>query len=228
MKKSIYILFLFFTTLIIISCNKSEWKKPTEVTFFLDLNKETGMDGNLYFTEGHIILRSIAFDGNRIQADEVYFESEFDAGLKVDFSSTSANSNLVFDIPQGTYSAIRIDLEGERSDNELIFVKGNYINSNGDELPVHLELNEIEFSDKIAKTSQGEIEIDLVAGNPTSAVIKLDPLFWFEAFSQNQLDNAETSTINGTESILINSENNENLFDLINDRIGSNEKVIFD
>lgn len=219
-------LFLF-SFLLQVSCNKSEWKKPTEVAFLVDVNKEASLDGKLFFTEGQIVLRNITFDGKRIQADDVYFEGDFDKGLKVALSATTENSNLVFDIPQGTYSSVRIDFEAERSDNELIVIKGFYTNSNGVERPVILELEEIEFYDKIAKTAQGEVEIDLVAGNPKKATILLDPIFWFGTFSINQLDNAETTLVNGVETILINEEKNESLHNIIEDRIGANEKVRF-
>lgn len=227
MKKLNYALMLMFITLTIVSCNKSEWKKPTEVAFLVDVNKEASLDGKLFFTEGQIVLRNITFDGKRIQADDVYFEADFDKGLKVALSSTTANSSLVFDIPQGTYSSVRIDFEAEESDDELIIIKGFYTNSSGIELPIILELVEIEFYDKIAKTAQGEVEIDLVAGNPKKATIILDPIFWFGTFSLNQLDNAETTLVNGVETILINEENNESLHNIIEDRIGANEKVTF-
>ena len=227
MKKLNYALMLMFITLTIVSCSKSEWKKSTEVAFLVDVNKEASMDGKLFFTEGQIVLRNITFDGKRIQADDVYFEADFDKGLKVALSSTTANSSLVFDIPQGTYSSVRIDFEAEESDDELIIIKGFYTNSSGIELPIIIELIEIEFYDKIAKTAQGEVEIDLVAGNPKKATIILDPIFWFGTFSLNQLDNAETTLVNGVETILINEENNESLHNIIEDRIGANEKVTF-
>ena len=216
-----------FIILTVVSCNKSEWKKPTEVAFLVDVNKDASLDGKLFFTEGQIVLRNITFDGKRIQADDVYFEADFDKGLKVALSSTTANSDLVFDIPQGTYSSVRIDFEAEQSDNELIVIKGFYTNSNDVERPVILEIEEIEFYDKIAKTAQGDVEIDLVAGNPKKGTILLDPVFWFGTFSLNQLDNAETTLVNGVETILINEEKNESLHNIIEDRIGANEKVTF-
>lgn len=222
-----YIILFLFSFITLVSCTKSKWKKPTEVAFMVDVNKEKAMNGNLSFVGGHIFLRNITFDGKRVQADDVYFESDFDKGLKVFLSSSSANDKLVFEIPQGSYASIRVDFEAEGSDDDLIIINGSYINSIGEELPIILQLEEIEFYDKIAKTAQGEIEIDLVTGNPMKVIILLDPIFWFGTFSPNQLNNAETSIVDGVESILINSVINEELYDIIEDRVGLNEKVIF-
>jgi hypothetical protein len=194
----------------------------------VDINKEAAMNGNLSFFEGQIVLREIAFDGERTQADDVYFDVGFDEGLKVLFSSSEVNNQLVFDIPQGTYSAIRIDLYAEKSAGELIKIIGKYKSTSGIEYPIILELNQIEFYDKMAKNKQGDVEVDLVAGNPTKAIIKLDPIFWMGNLSTNQLDAAQTTLVDGVESILINSETNEGLFDIIDDRVGMGTEIIFD
>lgn len=193
----------------------------------VDINRNESMDGNLSFTGGQVVLRAIEFDGKRIQADDVYFESEQDNGLIVDLSSTNIYNQLLFDIPQGTYSSIRIDFSARRTDFDLNKVVGNYTNSSGVQLPIIVELDLIEFSDKIAKTVQGEVEIDLVAGQPTNAIVKLDPIFWFGTISVNQLDNAQTSMVNGVETILINEEINEGLFDIIDDRVSGGVEIIF-
>jgi len=227
MKKLIYLGFVLVGLLVIVSCNKSEWKEPTEVTFTVDINKDQTMNGNLSFTGGQVVLREIIFDGNRIQGEDVYFEKEYEGGLNVSLSS-SANSQLVYEIPQGTYTNIRIDFEAEKSDNDLITVEGNYINSSSNQLPVIVELPIIEFYDKVAKNSNGDTEIDLVAGQPSKATIKLDPVFWFENISVNQLDNAQTTMVDGIESILINGSVNEDLLDLINERVGKGVEIIFD
>lgn len=193
----------------------------------VDINRNEAMDGNLSFTGGQVVLRYVEFDGQRIQADDVYFESEHDNGLIVALSSTNVNSQLVFDIPQGTYSTIRIDFSARRTDFDLNKVTGIYTNSSGVQYPIIVELDRIEFSDRIAKTVQGEVEIDLVAGQPTNALVKLDPIFWFGTISVNQLDNAQTSMVNGVETILINEEINEGLFDIIDDRVGGGVQIIF-
>lgn len=211
--------FLISLLVLVVSCSKSEWKKPTDVTFMFDINKEKTMNGNLYFTGGEVILRELTFDGKRVQGEDVYFEKEFDDGLDVLISSSVINSQLVFDIPQGTYTSIRIDFEAEESEDKLITIKGNYTNSNNKQFPVILEIEDIGIYDKIAKTKQGETEMNLVANQPSKAAIIFDPVYWFENISSSELDEAQTTFINGVETILISENSNEDLHDVIHDII---------
>lgn len=227
MKNTKYIGLFLLGFLLLVGCKKSQWKKPTEVTFMVDISKKEGMNGNLSFSDGQVVIRNITFDGKRTQADDVYFEADFDNGLKVLLSSSVVNDELVFDIPQGTYSTSRIDFEAERSDVELNKVIGKYINSNGIEFPLVIELEKIEFYDRVAKNAEGDVEINLVAGNPVQAIIQLDPVFWLGTISLSQLDDAQKTIINGDETILINSEVNEDLYDIIDDRVGMGVEIIF-
>lgn len=121
---------------LLVNCGKSEWKKPTEVTFYIDINRDQTMDGRLSFSEGQVMLRSFSFDGNRIQADDVFFEREFENGLIVPFSSTNSLGNLISAIPQGTYSSVRLDFQAERSDIEINYVQGVFILNSGIQIPI--------------------------------------------------------------------------------------------
>ena len=226
MKNLSYTLILSFASLLLVGCKKSELKKPTEVLFTVDINKEPTMNGKLSFTDGQIVVRSLTFDGIRIKGDDVYFEEEFEGGLITYLYNT--NSQLIFEVPQGSYTSIRIDFEAEQSGSEKIRINGSYKNSNGDVLPITVEVERIEFYDKIAKNAQGDTNIDLVAGNPTTAIIQLNPAFWFSTISSSQLDNASLTTIGGIATILINPDTNEDLYDSIEDKINSNIEITFD
>lgn len=212
---------------LLVNCGKSEWKKPTEVTFYIDINRDQTMDGRLSFSEGQVMLRSFSFDGNRIQADDVFFEREFENGLIVPFSSTNSLGNLISAIPQGTYSSVRLDFQAERSDIEINYVQGVFILNSGIQIPIIIEIEEIEFYDVLANTLGGDNEINLVAGNPSSATIILDPVFWMSNISPNLLENAQTSTEDGIETILINSDINSAIYELITEKIEKNNQVIF-
>jgi hypothetical protein len=227
--KSVYkILFFSLALFTVLSCEKSELKEPTDVFFSVAINKDSTLNGNLNFTDGQIIIRSLVFDGIRSNGDDVYFEREFDPGLVSDFSTTNTLNQLKFKIPQGSYSSIRIDFEAEQSGIEKIRVLGNFKNSIGVDLPIILELESIEFYDKIAKNKQGGTNIDLIAGIPANVIIELNPVFWFSTISSNQLENANLSTISGVSTILINPNSNENLYDIILDKVNSNIDITFD
>lgn len=222
------VIFSLFTVFLVSGCRKSALKEPTDVVFTVDINKEAMLNNNLQFTDGQILIRSLTFDGIRIKGDDVYFEQEFEGGLVTPFSVTNLNPKLKFDIPQGSYSSIRIDFESEKSDFEKISVNGSYNNSSNEVLPVRVEIERIEFYDKIAKNKEGSTNIDLVAGTTSKVVIQLNPVFWFSTISINQLDNAFVTDINGVNTILISQDVNEDIYDVIEDKVGSDINITFD
>lgn len=133
---------------------------------------------------GSLVVREIEFSGLREQADDAYFEEEFEEpGKIISFANTTSNTALSFTVPQGTYSLIRIDLEAESDEYNTIQFLGSFIQSNGEELPFLLELEELRFDDKVAKNSQGNTEINLVSGVPAHARILLQPSVWFSTIS---------------------------------------------
>lgn len=193
--------------------------------FIVDINKEPTMNGKLTFTDGKIVVRSLAFDGERITGDDVYFEKEFESGLITSISNIDANANLKFQIPQGNYTSMRIDFEAEESITEKIEVKGSFINDSGVLFPIIVQIERIEFYDKIIKNPDGQSNIDLISKIPKTAIIKLNPIFWFSTISAIDLNNANLTTIDGVETILISSTSNQDLYDFIQDKVNSGIEI---
>lgn len=228
MKKAGIILLAIGFAFVLFGCNKSKWKKPTELGFTVNLNTTEIMNGTLVFSGGQILFESVHFDGQRIQGDDVYFESEFENGLLVDLNSSQVNSQLKFDVPQGTYTAARIDFITEGIGGQQNRIIGNYTNTSGTVLPVIVEVEIIEFYDKLAKTPQGEVEIDLVEGVPATAKVTFDPSYWFQTISMSQMDDAQLTEVAGVQTLLISPNVNTDIYDILVERIGSNVQIIIE
>ena len=84
------------------------------------------------------------------------------------------------------------------------------------------ETFEIESEDS---SNSGVIVLD--KDQPSNALIELDPVFWFDILSVNQLENANLTTIDGVSTMLINEESNENLYDLLADRVDESTESVF-
>ena len=231
MKKKTLILFLFIASITLTTCKKEDkWKLPTDVNFKMDINRSAGAGGNLSFANGSIILADFTFDGNRDQADHVYFNKTYSGGLTVSFDPNNPVPALDFDIPQGTYNKIRISFRtfGNVGD-EHIAVEGTYKNtSNSNTYPVRFEFEAEEFFDVVAKSSSGSSSIVLDKDVASIATIKLDPIYWFQTISTTMLDNATLVNVSGTQTILINDANNEAIFDLVMDRVDEASEIFFD
>ena len=236
MKKIAAYIMLLFIGLLGSCQGNEEFKLPTKVGFQMDINRNTGQNGRLNFTHGQIILASFSFDGRREEGGDVFFTKSYDEGLLINFDSGNTIAPLTFQIPQGNYT--RIELELETSDDTGVpglVVEGWYLHSSGIRYPVRFELeSSVEFEIK-AKEHSGSHQIVLIHTKPASPIIRLNPLKWFEAVPASFLENA-VSTIEEGESedmteegsyILINEETNEEIYEIIIARIEQSVEVIF-
>lgn len=237
MKKAITYIFSLLAG-ILLSCQETEeFKIPSDVGFRMDINRETNPEGRLSFTDGYITLASFSFEGKREQGGDVFFTKEYERGLQVDFDASKSVDALAFQVPQGNY--IRIEVEMETYDDTShsgLVVSGSYLHSNGTSYPLRLELNSSVDVEIEAKDKSGSSQIVLQQNSPATAKIKLDPVKWFEAVALSHLDNAvlteegesEEETEPGSSYILINEEVNESIYEIIITRIEQSAEIIFD
>ena len=238
MKKiATYVFFLLAG--ILVSCQETEeFKIPSDVGFLMDINREVNPGGRLSFTNGYITLASFSFEGRREQGADVFFTKEYERGLQVAFDATKPLDALAFQVPQGNY--IRIEVEMETYDDTSVsglVVSGSYLHSNGTRYPIRLELNSSVDIEIEAKDKSGSKQIVLKKSSPATAKIKLDPVKWFEAVPLSHLDNAvlsegesegEMEGGQGSSYILINEEVNESIYEIIITRIQQSAEIIFD
>lgn len=224
---------------ILLSCQDTEeFKIPSDIGFRMDIKREAEAAGPLSFTNGHITLASFSFEGEREQGGEVFFDKEYEQGIKLPFDAAKPVDALVFQVPQGNY--IRIEVEMETYDDTSVsglVVFGSYLNSNGTRYPIKFELSSAVDMEIEATGNTGSRQIVLKQSSPATAIIKLDPFKWFEAVPLSHLDNAlltveenegETEEGEGSSYILINEEVNENIYEIIITRIEQSAEIVFD
>ncbi|PCH91083.1 MAG: hypothetical protein COB85_09590 [Bacteroidetes bacterium] len=229
MRNTLIILSVVLIVLTLGSCKKEdEWKLPTDVGFSMDVNRSYSSNGKLVFTSGIITLASFDFEGERAQGDDVYFSKSFPSGLNISFNSKSVISQLDFDIPQGTYTRISIAFSTlDDFDDNNIVVNGNYTNSSGTDYPIKFEFKSGEYFDIVAEDYTGGSEIVLDKDLTESVFIQLDPIHWFQIISTTLLDNADLVNVNGIQTIVISEDVNDNIFDLVVDRLDESMETVF-
>lgn len=219
---------LFISSMLSFCKKKDQWKLPTDVAFKMDINRTVSSNGKLEFTKGVITLASFNFEGKREQGDDVYFSKSFSNGLNIVFDPNTTISELDFDIPQGTYNKIAISFEtSDDYGDESIIVEGTYIHTNGSLYPIKFEFNDSEYFSIIAKSVSGNSQIILNQNVASFAKIKLNPLHWFQVISTSMLDNADLVDINGVSTIVVSEDENENIYNLVVDRIDESSENIF-
>jgi len=224
-------LFLFISVFIISfsGCKKNELKKPTDVSFKMDINRNVSKNGKLSFTDGTINIAAFDVEGERQEGGDISFSKEFPNGLLINFSSTENIPEIEYDIPQGVYERLAISFETFDDNSDItIVVNGNYTNNSGVNIPVRFEFMSSEYFSIEAEDYSGASIIILDKNTPTNALIEFDPIFWFDIVTTNMMENADLVNLSGTQTILINDSENDNIYSMIVTRIEeSTETFIF-
>jgi hypothetical protein len=218
--------YIFISSLLIaISCNK--WKKPSDIKFYVDIDKTSTLGGQLNFTGGTFVLEYFDFEGKRKQGDDVYFTKDFTNGLSIPFNGSQPVSELEFMIPQGEYERIDVGMRTFDDNNTIcILVEGTYTYTGGGSIPFRFEFEDSEqFKIRAENDNGGNIVLDKDVLSP--AKIVLDPDHWFEVVPISYFENADTFNVNGTNTIVINKNDNDNIYNLVVDRIDETALIVF-
>jgi hypothetical protein len=222
-------IFCFFI-LSIFACSKvNQWKQPTEVCFNINIVEEAIMDGTLLFKEGYISVASFEFDGKRQEGGDVYFTKNYAQELNALFGASDI-SDLKFDVPQGIYTAVNLEITSAiKEEKPNLVVDGFFKNKQGTFYPIRFELSKMEtFSIVGTDLVDKEEEIDLVQVTKTKATILLNPAKWFAVLPKSALEQAEKVSIEGINTILINNAVNGLLYKEIVANLGKGTvKAIF-
>ncbi len=212
----VFILLNFF----LLSCKKNEFKKPTSVSFKMDINRNVNNQGNLSFNSGYIFLADFSVSGERQEGEPISFNKSFPQGLKVEFDEINIVPELNFDIPQGSYYSLVIAFNtfDDNGDNTIV-VNGTYTNISGVTYPLRFEFLSSEYFSIVGEDDEGAATIILEKDVPATSLIKFDPIYWFGLVSSSMFDNASLTNINGQMTILVNEDNNSNIYDIVVDRI---------
>ena len=214
---------LIFSLFIVTACNK--WKKPTDTMFYMEINKTPTVNNQLTFSGGHFIMSKFEFDGRREKGDDVFFSQDFPNGLTIPFDLGNEITELDFQIPQGSYHRIEIDMRTSSS-GVGILVEGTYTYNGGGSIPVRFEFDAVEqFEIEAENDGGGNIILDKDHDSP--AKIILDPTHWFSPVPLNWFENATVTNLNGTNTILIDKDINEDIYDVVLDRLEETAAVIF-
>ncbi|BDS12222.1 hypothetical protein [Aureispira anguillae] len=221
-------IFCFFI-LSIFACSKvNQWKQPTKICFSIDLLDATILDGKLTFDEGYLMVESFKFDGKRTEGADVYFTKhytdEFTAPLGIE-----RLDELSFDVPQGIYQSIDVELVSKSSHTPNLVINGTFKNKMGLLYPVRFELAKTEVLHITGEDLMGnDKEVDLAKITKTKATILLDPAQWFSSIQGASLEQAEKSPVGGQSTILITKTINQQLYEEVVAKLEREEqKAVF-
>lgn len=225
MKYSIPFLLLF--AVLLQSCGK-KWKEPTHISsIFLLSNPNSGL---VKIVSGNIVINELDFNGTRKQGTKnVSFVKNYDGGLTIPLVSSKTSSDILFDIPQGTYTEMNFKIKlKDFNNNPSITLNGTYINTLSVSVPLIFNLNADENIETAPRSSNGGTEIILIENKPAQVNIDLNPYYWFQTISQVLLENADLTDVGGVMTIIINKDNNEDIYNSVVGRIKDGNDSVFE
>lgn len=232
--KNLFYIFFFFCFVSLTSCEKDELTLPAEVTLDFAMESyhaETGLKANNAFdlNQGAVIIQSIEFDGRRDEGEDYFFTKHFDNALQAELHNGNVNQQVSFDVPQGVYKRVEMNLSLGLEEGEYAFrLQGSFQRGPFEEIPIVFEYS---FNEKVriqAKNKEGNEQIVLKKEKPSTATILVDVPFMFQLVNPGMIQMAETTVIDNNETILINPENNTDIFNLLATRLEKSMRVLFE
>lgn len=239
---------LVILTLVIIltGCTKKdEFTLPVTVNLKIDISPDTYGDNYLNFTDGIIGIQKIQFEGKRETGGDIFFETDPEINFpSILFDSFDQTAQITdFDIPQGIYyymkwnfalkevviNEIADDDDDDDDDADSpkagFAIYGSYSYLNGTAIPVIFAVDKTEMLGVNSYSSDGTSSIVLSINKDYEAVLLFDPALAFHSISRESLEEADVSDDNGSEIILISSDENDDLYQILLYRIFQSAKV---
>jgi hypothetical protein len=218
-----------FLILGVFACNKvNQWKNPTEVCFNVNVEEELAAEGRLIFNTGYIAIESFSFNGKRTEGADVYFTKQYAANVNAELGE-SVTAGLTFDIPQGVYTSIDVEVLSQKNNLPNLVLNGTFENNLGAEYSVCFEFSQSETFLIEGETLTGSTSgINLGESLKANATIWLSAGKWFKGVSGATLDRASVISVNGQKTILINENFNTSIYDIVVAELNKNgQKAIF-
>jgi len=225
-KIFIAILFLLFT-----SCKKNDLTQPVEIPFEFSMesfqaNKLEKSNFRFTIDEGTINISSLEFYGKRESGEDYYFTTVFDSTLRAEMQTGKMNQKLSFDFPQGIYSTMELTFYVGTEEDKSIILSGTYHHGNTSYIPIRFEYKLIdEIAVQITDTAMNK-QIVLQKDVPRKAKIIFKTPSMFQFISYKMIQDAETVDIDGTATILINENTNQEIFNLLASRIDNSMTIL--
>lgn len=234
------------------SCIEDEFIEPATVDLKIKMINTEPFDNpgagppfedELEFSGGKLLMNSIEFVGERENNDPHYFTREFSDTLVADLEEGELNQPVSFDIPQGSYRHIRLQLNSNPSDTcaGLVF-RGEWerdddeeeeddddddddkkqVNQRNDpeELPVEISFyQEGKTIPLTLKTQQGEQQIVFKKDNWETLEITIDMAHMFRGINPGRIRQAQVQGTGKQRKIIISAQHNTDLYINLMERV---------
>ncbi len=201
---------IFVATFLLSSCKKDKVSENATMGVSFKMNttstttgKSSGIN-SIVFTSGSVTIREIVFDGDKVSGGSISITHEQVSTIDLMTGVATPPINVV--IPMGEYRDVDLGVEIEDvNDVPSVIAGGVYTSAEGIETPIKFEFNSGEVFEV-----EGESHT-FAADSRAISEVDFSPAKWFSTITGTMLDNA--TRVDGV--ILVNEDNNANIFDIV-------------
>ena len=204
----------------LLSSCKNEFKETAPVHVSLKLTNPI-ISNSISLKGGKASIGSFGISGDRKQGDDVSFLNSFSSETTADLSSGTINPIINFDLFQGTYSRLDVNLGVKPSaTNSSIELLGEY-NDGGEEGDLKKIVFRYEPEIMLDLNLAISKEINILADQNTEVIFELDANYLFSGIPELLWYNCTHDNINGEEIIYVTSQKNTAIYTILISRINS-------
>ncbi|MGJ3235634.1 hypothetical protein [Marivirga sp.] len=201
-----------------ISCDEID-ESPAEVN--MKMSFDGNVDNNLQFSNLNLVIDEITVEADKENGEKFTFTENLNQE-NFSLSNGTTESLFKFNLPPAIYSniTVEISLRENQDDNSIVFT-GSLMSRNPmqSDLPILFEQPGRELVDLKIKPKSGGNEIVVQRGENIEALIKIEASYIFQPINPGLLIAAENIPIDGINTVLINRNNNPEIYNLISSRI---------
>lgn len=213
------LLSVLMITFLLPSC-KNEFKETASVHVSLKLTNPI-ISNSTSLIGGTARIGSFGITGDRKQGDDVSFLKSFSSETAADLSSGTINPIINFDLFQGTYTRLDVNLGMDPSTtNGSIELLGKY-NDGGEEGESKKFVFRYEPEIKLNLNLAISKEINILADQNTEVIFEMDANYLFSGIPESLWYNSTHENINGEEIIYVTSQKNTAIYAILIVRINS-------
>ena len=213
------LLSILMFSLLLSSCKK-EFKETAPVQVSLKLTNPI-ISNSISISGGTARIGSFGISGDRKQGDDVSFLNSFSSETTADLSSGAINPLINFDLFQGTYTRLDVNLGlNPSSSSGTIELLGSYKEEEEEEEFTKFVFrydSEIMLSWNLAISE----EINIVADQNTEVFIELDANYLFSGIPESLWHKCSSENIDGEEIIFITSQKNTAIYSILIGRLNA-------
>ena len=224
--KSIFFVLMLFGLLL--ACQKEPLKQPVSVNLSIDMNRLSDPLHSYHFEVGNIWIQSIRLLGDRVEGEDIDYFRDFPGGLALDMNGQLNLNDLGFDLPQGDYDSLNLEIATIGNAAATLKIEGQFVSPahTADTLALLFEVDEpLVFAWKVQNGNSHQISLN--ANTDYRLQVHFDPIYWFGNISYQMLDAADSVFINNVNTISINKNQNTGIFSIVKMKIKEWNKAFF-